>query len=121
MANQNPAGVRNRAAKAAAGLGKIAQNTLFISSKFGPAVQIAILATDIQLKDSIEDKVIKYDCGGCIECMKCCPATALFNGKIDIQSCRTYRRSLPDGTDCGICLKVCQRKFDKRKAMAVKA
>jgi ferredoxin len=98
---------------AAAGLGRIGEHTLFISKRFGPAVQIVVLGTDLILEELRQGWQWASSCDGCNKCVQRCPSHAIENRNVNIEACRSYRRALPDGTDCGLCLKVCQLVFEK--------
>ena len=100
-----------------AGLGEIGRNGLLVSVKYGPAVRLGAITTDIPLK---ADKRINVDlssfCGICKMCSLKCPMQAIPNEerkmidgilrwRIDQEKCYSFWRKI--GTDCGLCIRNC--------------
>ena len=101
----------------AAGLGVFGRHGLLISDRFGPRIKLGLVTTDLTLRCSQPLNVdLERFCGNCGLCSKECPTSAipgngreLVNGikrwRINHELCYSYWRS--NGTDCGICMKVC--------------
>ncbi|MBI9019582.1 MAG: reductive dehalogenase [Phycisphaerae bacterium] len=100
-----------------AGLGELGRMGLLITEKFGPRVRLAVVTTDLEL---IEDKPISFGvqdfCDICKKCASNCPSGAIsengkanYNGilKWQIDMVKCYRFWRIQGTDCGLCMKVC--------------
>ena len=100
-----------------AGLGEIGRNGLLISTKYGPAVRLGAVTTDMPLKT---DKRTNIDlasfCDICKMCSSKCPMQAIpsrkrktTNGEVHWQinqeKCYSFWRKI--GTDCGLCIKNC--------------
>ena len=100
-----------------AGLGEIGRNGLLISKKYGPAVRLGAVTTDMPLKP---DEGLNLDvasfCEICNMCSSKCPMQAIPKGKreiiegelrwkIDQEKCYSFWRKI--GTDCGLCIKNC--------------
>jgi reductive dehalogenase len=101
-----------------AGLGELGRNGILITEKYGNAVKIAAVTTDLPLtNDKPVDIGVDEFCKECQICAKYCPAGAIplkqgkkivrgvRKWKINENACYTYWRTV--GTDCGICLSVC--------------
>jgi reductive dehalogenase len=101
-----------------AGLGELGRNGILITEKYGNAVKMAAVTTDLPLThDKPVDMGVDEYCRECQICGKYCPVGAIpikqdkrvIRGvrkwKINDNACYTYWRSI--GTDCGICLSVC--------------
>jgi ferredoxin len=101
-----------------AGLGELGRNGILITEKYGNAVKIAAVTTDLPLAhDKPVDIGVDEYCQDCQICAKYCPVGAIpinqdkmvIRGvrkwKINENACYTYWRTV--GTDCGICLSVC--------------
>lgn len=103
----------------AAGLGWIGRNSLFISERFGAAVQLGSLLTDAPLP--VGQPVTECQCGDCFECVEACPYEAIRGGTwragvpreelIDPFLCS--RRRLEEGRPhglklpCALCMTAC--------------
>lgn len=111
-----------------AGLGWIGKNALLITPKYGSAIRISSVITDMPLIADIPIK--KSKCGECNKCATVCPASAI-NGitwnvnstrdeLLDPFKCRKKARELSKeriGIEislCGKCIEVCP--FTKRYA-----
>jgi ferredoxin len=100
-----------------AGLGEIGRNGLLITPKYGPAVRLGAVTTDIPLKvDKRLDVKVEGFCEICGLCSKGCPMQAIPMGKrsmidgelrwqINQEKCYSFWRKI--GTDCGLCMKNC--------------
>lgn len=101
----------------AAGIGVFGRHGLLISDRFGPRIKLGLVTTDMPLTGSRSVNVdLERFCSNCGACSRECPASAIsgngqeiVNGtsrwRIDHELCYSYWRS--NGTDCGICMKVC--------------
>jgi ferredoxin len=100
-----------------AGLGEIGRNGLLITPKYGPAVRLGAVTTDMPL---MVDKKLDVDvasfCDICEICSNGCPMHAIPFGKrkvidgelrwqITQEKCYSFWRKI--GTDCGLCIKNC--------------
>lgn len=100
------------------GLGYIGKSCLFISNKYGPAVRLGTILTDMPFETG---EPIKKDCGSCNICKEKCPAMAI-NGinyhegikreeMYDAKACSEYMKKqfqkIGRGSVCGICIKNC--------------
>lgn len=101
-----------------AGLGELGRNGVLINEKYGSALKIAAVTTDLPLAlDKPVDLGVDEYCRQCQICAKYCPVGAIpltqdkrivrgvRKWKINENACYTYWRTI--GTDCGICLSVC--------------
>lgn len=118
--------VSSRMVACKAGLGTIGKNSMFIHSKFGPAVRLGTLLTNCPF-ENVGKEIEENLCGECTLCVDACPAKAL-TGKIytkgtereeiiDPQKCSDYMKKefkhIGRGAVCGICMKVCKRRCNK--------
>ncbi len=100
-----------------AGLGEIGRNGLLVSRKYGPAIRLGAVTTDMVLK---ADKKLNVDlssfCDICKLCSSRCPMQAIPNGErefvggnlrwqINQERCYSFWGKI--GTDCGLCIKNC--------------
>jgi ferredoxin len=101
-----------------AGLGELGRNGTLITEKYGNAVKIAAVTTDIPLvHDKPVDIGVEEFCRECNLCAEYCPVGAIpikqekkavrgvRKWKLNDNACYRYWRVV--GTDCGICLAVC--------------
>lgn len=100
-----------------AGLGEIGRNGLLITSKYGPAVRLGAVTTEMPLKaDERMDVDLASFCDVCGMCSTKCPTQAIPRGKrkvigeelrwqITQEKCYSFWRKI--GTDCGLCIKNC--------------
>ena len=103
-----------------AGLGYIGKSCLFISEKYGPAVRLGTILTDMPFEVG---KPLEKDCGECNICKTKCPAMAIrgvnFSEGIereemyDAKACSEYMKNkfqhIGRGAVCGICIKNCPK------------
>lgn len=109
----------HKQAAAAAGLGTIGRNGLFLHARYGPAVRLGTLFCDAPLPLTAAPPVVScLDCG---RCAAACPAMAIPAGKmpkikkdesiIDRTACSAYMKKhfqhIGRGAVCGICISVC--------------
>ena len=78
--------VNQKCAAAAAGLGNIGINRLFLSPEFGPFLRMGSILTNADLK---ADEPLKESvCTKCMECVKKCPTGAIGeDGSLDLGKC----------------------------------
>ena len=100
-----------------AGLGELARHGILINEKYGSALKIAAVTTDMPLAhDRPVDIGVDDFCRTCKICARYCPVGAIPMGekevhrgirrwKINDMACYSYFRRV--GTDCGICVAVC--------------
>ena len=102
-----------------AGLGFIGKNAMFISERYGIAVRLGTLLTDMPFTVGTP---IQKDCGDCNLCKNACPAMAIsgVNYKegisreemFDPNACSEYMKKafqhIGRGAVCGICIKNCR-------------
>ncbi len=103
-----------------AGLGYIGKSCLFISKKYGPAVRLGTILTDMPF---VVGEPLDRDCGNCNICKEQCPAMAIngvnFHEGItreemyDANACSEYMKKnfqhIGRGVVCGICIKNCPK------------
>ncbi len=102
-----------------AGLGEVGRATLLITKKFGPAVQLGVITTDMPLAvDKPVDLGMRDFCTKCMKCAECCPTKSISFGEMeavrgvkqwrfDAESCYRLRMAVGDSHICGICVSVC--------------
>ena len=103
-----------------AGIGWIGRCALLVTRKYGSAVRLGTVFTDMPV--FCGEPIVKSLCGECCECVSHCPAQALTGRKwqsglerqemYNVQSCYNHvkQNSLrPEigKTNCGICIAVC--------------
>jgi epoxyqueuosine reductase QueG len=113
-----------------AGLGWIGKSALLITKEYGPAVRLATVLTDAELKTG--EAVNDSRCGDCKKCVESCPARAISgrNWELGLEreaiydafACRDTTRRLSSkigipSTICGVCINVCPwaRKYISRE------
>ena len=107
----------HKTAATSAGLGWIGKTALFVSPRFGPAVRLATVFTDLELPAG--EPVTESDCGDCRACVDACPAgcgrDVLWRPGMarellfDAGACR-HHMSLFTSVEaeiCGICIAAC--------------
>lgn len=100
-----------------AGLGEVGRNTFLIHRTLGPGVRLGVVtvASDL-VNDSPEDHGIRAFCQVCAKCATNCPSRAIPEGEpvtsrgvskwvLSAEKCYHYWRT--QGSDCGICIRVC--------------
>lgn len=100
-----------------AGLGELGRLGLLMTPEFGPRVRLSVVTTDLPL---LQDDPVYFGaqhfCTICKKCATCCPSAAIESGdksvhngvekwQTDQEAC--YRFWRQNGSDCGVCLKVC--------------
>ena len=101
-----------------AGLGAIGRMGLLMTPRLGPRVRIGVVTTDLPLlpDPKMDDGWMMDFCRLCEKCAENCPSRAIPSGprlrfdgalrwKLDAERCFAYWNI--EGTDCGICMKVC--------------
>ena len=103
-----------------AGLGYIGKSCLFISEKYGPAVRLGTILTDMPFEVGTP---LEKDCGECNICKTKCPAFAIHGVNFkegitreemyDARACSEYMKNkfqhIGRGAVCGICIKNCPK------------
>jgi len=103
------------------GLGFIGKNNLFIHEKFGPAVRLSTVITDMPLPKGPQAKQGDKICETCDACVRACPAGALYNviptdpfpdyESMDVEKCsytmKEKFKGIGRGSVCGVCMAVC--------------
>jgi len=101
-----------------AGLGEQGRNGVLINERYGNAIKLAAVTTDMPLAhDKPVDIGVDEFCRECRICGEYCPAGAIpiKQGKREVRGVRKwkindtacYRYFRKVGTDCGICMAVC--------------
>jgi len=100
-----------------AGLGELGRLGLLMTPEYGPRVRLAVVTTALPL---LQDQPIHFGvqhfCEICKKCATCCPSGSIDTGDKSVhngvekwqsnqQTCYGFWRS--QGSDCGICMKVC--------------
>jgi ferredoxin len=100
-----------------AGLGELGRIGLLITPEFGPRVRLSVVTTNLPL---LQDQAVHFGaqhfCEMCRKCATCCPSASIDHGdkavhngvekwRANQETCyRFWRRQ---GSDCGVCVKVC--------------
>jgi epoxyqueuosine reductase len=112
-------GFSHKAAATSAGLGWIGKTALFVSTRFGPAVRLATVFTDLELPPA--QPLRQGRCGDCRACVDACPAgcgrdvqwrAGMARDELfDAAACRQHMTLLQpmDAQLCGICIAACPR------------
>lgn len=100
------------------GLGWIGRSGLLVTEKFGPAVRMATILTDMPLEPSGER--LPCLCGDCRACVDACPAKAITGAAyvpgaerstvFDAKKCSEHMKTYKDigrGAVCGLCMAAC--------------
>ncbi len=100
-----------------AGLGELGRHGILIHPRLGSGVRLGVVTTDAELApDGPGNWGIAEFCRSCEKCAKLCPAAAIPTGdssvvrgaeKWPLNAERCYHHWRTQGTDCGICLRVC--------------
>jgi epoxyqueuosine reductase len=91
-----------------AGLGRIGQNSLLVTPKFGPRMRLACLLTDAEIPAS--QPLAANPCDGCGRCIEQCPAQALTVPSaghpyaINKFACASFRQG---SGSCSTCISSC--------------
>lgn len=108
----------HKAAALLCGLGGIGKNDLLVTPRYGAAVRLGTVMTDMPVELSAP---IENPCTGCGKCVSACPCGALY-GKawregiareeiVDAKLCSAHMKkayqSIGRGAVCGICMAVC--------------
>jgi len=102
-----------------AGLGFIGKNAMFISEKYGSAVRLGTILTDMPFETG---KPLQKDCGDCNICKNVCPAMAIRGVNyhegisreemFDAQACSQHMKKayqhIGRGVVCGLCMRNCK-------------
>jgi epoxyqueuosine reductase QueG len=93
-----------------AGLGFIGRNNLLVTRRFGAAVRLVSILTDMPL---IEGSPVDGDCGECRECIAVCPAGAIGETAkdFDLERCKEKLRRFKKYVGhhiCGVCVRACK-------------
>lgn len=95
----------------AAGLGFRGRNNLVVNPKYGSAIRLVTILTDMPLEI---DKPLKMDCGSCQKCISVCPAGSIKMEPrdFDLDSCYKklceFQRLAGIGHHiCGVCVRAC--------------
>jgi epoxyqueuosine reductase len=110
----------HKTAATQAGLGWIGKTGLFVSRRFGPAVRLTTVFTDLPL--TAAQPFLVGHCGACDQCVRACPAGAgrdvtwtagmPRDQLVDVVACRLQMEgsATPTLRDiCGICIAACPR------------
>jgi len=95
----------------AAGLGWKGRNNLLVNPKYGSAVRLVTVLTDMPLE---VDSPLSQDCGLCQKCVKLCPAGSIKMDPKEFDSDSCYKKlsefqKIPGVGHhiCGICVSAC--------------
>lgn len=83
------------------GLGWIGKNNLLVTGKYGAALSMCSVLTDMPL-DTVKTEMISSRCGECNLCVKACPVQAIYGKKWELG---TSRDDIVDVYQCITCLK----------------
>ena len=83
------------------GLGWIGKNNLLVTEKYGCALCMCTLLTDMPL-EVVSEKIQEVQCGNCQACKKICPAHVIKGTKWTVS---TVRDEIVDVYKCETCLK----------------
>lgn len=105
-----------------AGLGEQGRLSLVVTPEFGPNIRPAVITTNIPMQpDKPIDLKMKEFCRHCKLCAEICPSKAIsfddypqnIRGRgvegwcIDLESCLSYRQSVPSTQRCRLCITAC--------------
>jgi epoxyqueuosine reductase QueG len=103
-----------------AGLGWIGRNNLLVNEKFGSQLRLVTVLTDMDLET---DKPSKKDCGNCQLCIEVCPVKAIKENKEDFDQLKCFeqlkefqKQRIVDQYICGICVRACCGKKERKKS-----
>lgn len=92
-----------------AGLGWVGKHNLLINEKYGPAIRITTILTDI----IFDNNIIKLtgNCGNCKACIEQCPANAISNNNYNRELCseklKEFGKKKVGVRICGVCIRSC--------------
>ena len=103
-----------------AGLGYIGKSALFLSCRYGPAVRLGTVLTDMPFETG---SPLQQDCGACNSCKNACPAMAIRGQNyreglprealFDAEACSQYMKKhfqhIGRGAVCGLCIRHCPK------------
>ncbi|MCB0074034.1 MAG: reductive dehalogenase [Caldilineaceae bacterium] len=115
-----------------AGLGEYGRNGLLITKEFGPRIRLGKIFTDLPLAhDAPKSFGVKAFCDLCRKCSDSCPPKAIPAGEPDgafhnasnfvgirkwnVDGEKCFKFWANQGTECGICIRVCPYNKDYRK------
>lgn len=84
------------------GVGQVGYSRVFLTQKFGPAQRIYFIITEAKLE---ADPIITGICDGCQECVRKCPAKALYLKKrddVNVPGITNIKRSAIDVIKCSL-------------------
>ena len=102
-----------------AGIGEISRAGIVLNPFLGMRFKAAAVTTDLPLvPDRPVDFGLQEFCRKCLKCAVDCPSraipdgdTVMYNGyetwRLNVERCRKFRFSNPNGMMCGRCVKVC--------------
>lgn len=110
---------QHKTAARLSGLGYIGKSALFISEKYGPAVRLGTILTDMPFETGTP---LNKDCGSCSLCKNACPAMAIRGVNYregvsreemyDANACSEHMKKayqhIGRGAVCGLCIKNCR-------------
>lgn len=95
-----------------AGLGWLGRNNLLVNPRFGSAIRLVTVLTNIPLNP---DQPMSGDCGECKLCLEVCPVGAIkerpeeFDHLVCFEQLRKFSREANFGQYiCGLCVRVCR-------------
>ena len=99
------------------GLGWIGRSSLFVTPKYGSAVALGAILTDMPLESGTP--ITDSECDDCVNCQNACPVNAInpqkWNNKlkrediIDIEACSEYIiNQYKSGLGCTKCMSECK-------------
>jgi len=116
----------HRAVARMAGLGWQGKSLLIVTPQYGPRVRLATVLTDMPLAPHLP---LKNRCGGCVRCVRACPAAAIKRvapaeryerreDALQVSRCAEKASQFKARLDlaarvCGVCISVCP--FGKRR------
>lgn len=108
---------------AAAGIGFRGRNNLVVNPRYGSAIRLVTILTDMPLDVNTP---LDMDCGSCRNCLSSCPAGSIKTEPADFDMGSCYKKlcefqKLPGIGHhiCGICVKACSGSADSANLVAV--
>ena len=92
-----------------AGLGFRGRNNLLVHPRYGAAVRLSSILTDMPLTP---DNPLPDDCGDCVACIVACPADAIGADAFNFDKCYAQIKKFARENNCnlnicGLCIKAC--------------